>query len=264
VKAFEGKNPDSLSENDLVKYGQALKRMGLFDKAADMLVRAFHRDSTRCDVPYDLGSLYLFRLKRYSDAVNMFDKKIACDTAAGYQFASHLNSAMAYMQLKKFREAKSHVLACLGFKSDNVQAWQTLAQVNGQLDDIDSEIVAYKKVIELAMAAEANGEEGKYAKQQGEATKMIGIRYLIAATKDKEQKSNKPKYQLAFDWLKKALPFYPKDCELLLYTGEAAQNSNLKDDAKKYYCKVIDACPKSKQADDAGKYLTALGVKCGE
>ena len=264
VKAFLGKNPDSLSENDLVKFGQALKRMGDFERAADILGRAYRRDSTRCDVPYDLGSLYLFRLKRYADAVEMFDRKIECDTAAGYQFASHLNSGMAFMQLKKFKEGKSQVLTSLGYKPDNLQAWQTLAQIYGQLEETDSEIVAYKKVIDLASAANTNGEEGKYDKQLGEAGKMIGMRYLIDATNDKDQKTNKEKWAKAFEWLKKALQYNTKDCDLVFYTGVAAQNSNKRDEAKKYYCKVIEACPKSKQADTATKYLDALGLKCGE
>ena len=70
------------------------------------------------------------KVKEYAKAVQMFEKKIACDTTAGYRFASHLNAAMSLMQLKQFKEAKEHVVKSIESRPDNVQAWQVLAQAN--------------------------------------------------------------------------------------------------------------------------------------
>ena len=78
---------------------------------------------------------------------------------------------------------------------------------------------------------------------------MIGVRYLIDATKDKEPK--KEKYAQSLEYLKKALVCNSKDCELLLWIAQAYQNSNNKDEAKRYYHKLIDAgCNAKQQASD--------------
>lgn len=264
-KFYDKANIDSLTVKQLIQGGRVYKNLKMSDKALMFFERAYQKDSANCEIYYDLASLYLFQKKRYADASAMFEKKLACDTSEFIQWAAHLNMAMADMQLKKFKEAAGHAQASIAHKPENVPGWQTLAECYAQMEGkTDSEIIAYKKMMELASAANTNGDAGKYDKQMAEGTKMLGIRYLIIATQDKEPKTNKEKYRVSFDWLKKALVYAPKDCDLLLYAGEAAQNSNLKDDAKKYYCKLQDTCPGSKQAGDAKKYLNALGLKCGE
>ena len=253
-----GVNPDSLSVDALLDGAVTFKQLEQWDKAIDFYSRAWKKDSTRCDIPYDFGTTYM-KVKRWDDAVAMFERKITCDTTAGYRFASHLNIAMSLMQEKEFKTAKAHIQSAIEFRPDNVQAWLTLAQDLGQLDQLTEEVAAYKKVIELATAPATNGEEGKYASQLCEAYRMLGVRYLIEATKDKEPK--KEKYGAALEYLLKALQCSPKDCALLLWTAQAYQNSNKKEEAKKYYHKVLEICPKAKEADDAKKGLTALGEK---
>jgi tetratricopeptide (TPR) repeat protein len=219
------------------------------------------RDSTRCDVPYDLGTA-LMKVKEYQKAVEMFDRKIACDTSGGYQFASHLNAAMSLMQLKKFDAASGYIKKSIQVRPENIQAWQTLAQCDLQIGDVDEAIVNYKKVIEIANDAAEHGEEGKYAAQLEEATRMIGVEYLIMATKAKEE-AGKKLYQQSLEYLKKAVALKPT-VEVLLYTAQAAQNSNNKEDAKKYYCKIIKSFPNSPEAKKAQQGLEILNMKCDE
>lgn len=261
VQAFRKLNVDSLSVDRLIHFATALKLLDSLEESEKIFLKAYRKDSTRCDIPYVFGTLYM-KLKKYPEAIKMFEKKIACDTSAGYQFASHLNLAMSLMQLKKFKEAKEHILKSIDLRPENVQAWTTLAQCCGQLDQTSEEISAYKKVIDLANAAVANGDEGKYNTQLGEAYRMIGVRYLIEATKIKDdQEKAKKQYGISLEYLRKAVVYNPKDCPLLLWTAQANQNCNNKDEAKKFYHKVIETCPKSKEADDARKGLIALGEK---
>lgn len=256
VEAYEKLNADSLSVNDLLRYAKALRALDSLARSEIMFRKAVRKDSSRCDIYYDFGTL-LMKVKKYADAAKAFEHKIACDTSSGYQFASHLNLAMSLMQLQKFTEAKIHIQKAIDLRPDNVQAWVTMAQDLGQLEAMQDEIAAYKKVIELGLAANANGDEGKYNSQLGEAYRMVGVRYLIDATKDKEPK--KEKYMLSLDYLKKAVMYNPKDCSLLLWTAQANQNANNKDEAKKYYHKVIDTCPKAKEAETAKSALNTLG-----
>jgi tetratricopeptide (TPR) repeat protein len=258
IKAYRNVKLESISIDKLITLARAYKAKSIFDTAAVVYQLALKKDSTRCDIPYDFGTIYM-QLKRWNDAVRMFDRKIACDTASGYQFASHYNAAVSLLQLKDYEGALGHIKKSISYKPEYVQASVTLAETYGLLKQESDEIAAYKKVIELATAGNANEEEGKYNKQLAEAYRMIGVRLLISATQDKDVKTNKAKYAGAAEYLKKAVQLNPKDCEALLWTGQAFQNSNNKDEAKRYYRKLIDACPNSKQAEEAAKYLKALG-----
>jgi tetratricopeptide (TPR) repeat protein len=259
IDKYRNLNLDSLKVEDLTIFARMLKSASQFDSAIIIYQLILKRDSTRCDVPYDLGTTYM-RLKQYANAVKMFEKKIACDTSIGYQFASSLNAAMSLMQLKDFSKAKEYIKKSLQLKPENVQTWNTMAQCNLQLGDVDEAITGYKKVIELI----ADDPEGKYSDILRDDYRTVGVEYLILATKAPKEDAKKT-YLLALEYLKKALTFNAKDCQLLLWTGQAAQNSNNKEEAKKYYCKVLSQCAKtSKEAKDAQNGLDVLGVTCNE
>ncbi len=261
IQELEKRNADSLKVDDLLTLAKAYKRTGMNEKAIATFLHILRKDSTRCDVPYDLGTTYM-KVKEYGKAVPMFKKKIACDTSSGYQFASHLNIAMSLMQQKDFRGAKEYAQGSLVFRPENIQAWQVLAQSYGQIDQIDSEIVTYKKVVELASAANENGDPGKYNPQLSESYRMIGVRYLIRAVNMKDADGAKKLYAQATQFLTKAVVLDPKNCQLLQWTAQSFQNSNNKEEAGKYYCKLIKQCPGSKEAVDAKKQMDALGLKC--
>ncbi len=254
-----GVNPDSLSVDALIDAAKSFRQTEQWEKAIEYYLRAMKKDSSKLDLPYELGTTYM-KVKKYEEAIEMFEKKIACDTSAGYRFASHLNEAMSLMQLKKFAEAKDHIKKSIELRPDNVQAWLTLAEDVGQMDQIADEIAAYKKVIELANADTSDSPK-KYSNALGEAYRMIGIRYLIEATKIDvaQEKERKEKFVLSLKYLEQALLYNPKDCSVLLWVAQANQNINKKDEAKKYYHKVCDTCPKSKECEDAKKGLKGLG-----
>jgi tetratricopeptide (TPR) repeat protein len=221
-----------------------------------IFLKAVKKDSSKCEIYYDFGTL-LMKMKKYPEAIKAFEHKIACDTSAGYQFASHLNMAMSLMQLKRFNDATPHIQKSIDLRPDNIQAWTSMAQNLGQLDKTNEEISAYKKVIDIGTS---DVNEGKFTAQVCEAYKMIGVRLLIEAVDaSKGKEPNKEKYAACLEYLKKALPCNPKDCQMLLWIGQANQNANIKDEAKKYYHKVIDTCPKGKEADTAKEGLKALG-----
>ncbi len=260
IEAYSKLNADSIKKiDDLVRYARALQSDQQYDKAEVIYFRAFHKDSTRCDLPYFIGTNEM-SLKKYDAAVEMFDKKIACDTSTNFRYASNLNAAMCLMQSKNFKGARDHVKQALDYRPEDIKAWQTLAQCYGLMEQYADEVATYKKVIELASSANTNGDEGKYDKQLQEAYKMVGVRLLIDATKDKNPETNKAKYGNAAEYLKKALQLDPGDCPALLWLAQSYQNSNNKEEAIRYYKKILELkC--AKQMEEAKHGLEVLGVK---
>jgi len=256
VESYAHLNADSLPMADLLRYAKALKAIDSLVMSEKIFLKAVKKDSSKCEIYYDFGTL-LMKLKKYGEAIKAFEHKIACDTSAGYQFASHLNMAMSMMQLKRFNDATPHIQRSIDLRPDNIQAWVSMAQNLGQLEKTNEEITAYKKVIEIGTS---DVNEGKFTTQVCEAYRMIGVRLLIDAVEaSKGGEPKKEKYSASLEYLKKALPCNPKDCQMLLWIGQANQNANNKDEAKKYYHKVIDSCPKAKEADTAKEALKALG-----
>ncbi len=243
-------NADSLDRDKLKAYAIALKSQDDYVKATDIMERAYRKDTSACDVPYDLGTFYM-KLKKWREAIAMFEKKIACDTTTGFQFASHLNAGMSLMQIKEFKAALAHIQGAIDRRPDNIQAWLTLAQDYAQLSEDTKKVDAYQKVLDLIAADTANATTNVHDGHKAEAYRMIGVQYLL----DK-------KYAKAVEVLKKALEFAPKDCQVLLWIAQSNQNSNNKEEAKKYYCKVLKTCPNTPQAKDAQKGLEVLGLKC--
>jgi tetratricopeptide (TPR) repeat protein len=254
IDSYKSRPLASLKVDDLVRYVKALQSEGMNKEAEEVYQALFAKDSSRCDMRYSYGTNEM-KLKKYAEAVNQFEMKIACDTSAGYQFASHLNAAMSLMQMKKFKDAIDHIKKATGYRAENVQAWTLLAECYGQLDQIDEEITTYKKVIDLATTA----DDPKNESFLQEAYRMIGVRTLIRATKEPDKEKAKQLYAEAAKWLVKALALKSNDCEALLWAGQAYQNSNDKDNAIKYYKRTIATCPGTKQAGDAQRGLDTLG-----
>ncbi len=248
VKLLESRT-DTLSVDELITLAKAYRNLDMFDKAVTTYEAVLGRDSTRCDILYDMGTTYM-KVKNYSSAVAMFDMKIACDTSAGYRFASHLNAAMSAMQVKDFKSAEDHTLQSIELRPENVQAWLTLAQNYVQLGNLAKQRAAYKKVIELGTADTTLN--GKYDRALEEAYRMEGVQELL----DKN-------YPAAVRYLKLSLQINPKHCNTILLTAQAYHNSNNRDEATKYYCRVLSTCPKSEDADIAKKGLEILGTGCG-
>jgi tetratricopeptide (TPR) repeat protein len=249
IAIIEGKAPDARTADEWVSLGKAYRSLEQFDKAVGAYEAVVRKDSTRCDILYDMGTAYM-KVKDYQKAVAAFNRKIACDTASGYRFASHLNAAMSSMQLKDFKAAEEHTLAAIELRPEHVQAWLTLSQNYVQLGNLPKQRAGYRKVIELATADTT--VNGKYERALEEAYRMEGVQELL-----------EKKYPQAIDLLKKSIQINPKHCNTLLLLAQAYHNSNLKEDATKYYCRVIGTCPGGEDAKIAKNGLEILGTGCG-
>jgi len=254
---YQKMNPDSLTARDYIRWGKAKRFLKMDDGAIEKYERSYRMDSTLMDIYYDLGTLYM-RKKHYTEAVAMFDKRIAVDTTAGYRFASNLNAAMSLIYIKEYKKAKEYIQKSLEYRPDNVKAWQTLAQCNGLLNNTAEQSAAYQKVIEYSLAADTvNGDKGKYKKELEEAYRMEAFRLL-----------GEKRYAESISYINKALLYDPKNCTLLLLMGQAWHNNTKEpetkrwEEAKKYYCKVIQICPKSEEAKKAVVGLKLMGEDC--
>ena len=252
VKLFSKVNADTLSAEELVKHGVALKKLEKYDEAISSYEMAYRKDSTLTDIYYDLATLYN-KKERYADAVVMFGKKLTTDTTANYRWACYFQAAQSYSNMKDYKKAKEYILKSIEIKSEYIPAWDMLALYNGALGLTAEQNAAYKKVIELISKADTNGNGGasKYKSSLNAAYVSLG-----------SQAMNDKKYPEAIEYFKKALQINPKDCGLLLAVGSLSQRTKNEDEAQKYYCKVLQSCPKSEQAKIATNALKGLGLDC--
>ena len=225
------------------------------DEAIASFEHAIKDTSLLCKSAYDLGSLYI-GAKRWDEAVAMFERKISCDTAVGFQFASHLNAAISLMQVKEFDRARKHILESIRFKPEYIASWKNLAACYQLMDSSDEANAAYERVIELGAA---DPEKNRSALE--EAYRQTGFHDLVAK-----------KYPAAIKKFTEALGLQAKDEKLTaaytaqtnLWMAQSYALMNNREESKKYYCKVLHALA-SKTNDpkyqDALKGLTLVGGK---
>ncbi len=249
VEIYSARPAGSLSADEMVSLAKAYRSLDQFDKAVAAYESVLLKEPDRCDILYDMGTTYM-KVKDYQRAIEMFEKKVACDTSSGYRFASHLNSAMSYMQVKDFKSAEEQTLRSLELRPGNVQGWVTLAQNYVQMGNLAKQRAAYKKVIDLGTADTT--VNGKYDRALEEAYRMEGVQDLL-----------EKKYASAVDLLKKSIQLNPRHCNTLLLTAQAYHNSNNKEEATRYYCRVLSVCSKGEDAEIAKKGLEILGTGCG-
>jgi tetratricopeptide (TPR) repeat protein len=244
-------------------YDQAVTKKALLknDEAIASYEHAIKDTSLICKSAYDLGSLYI-GVKRWDDAVAMFEHKIACDTSANFQFASHLNAAISLMQVKEFERARVHVIASLQFKPDYVYSWKTLAECYAQMDSGEAENRAYEKVIELGPS-----DSVKNRGALEEAQRQVGFHNLLGK-----------KYALAVDHFREAIKLQSQDEKLgsayaaqtYLWLAQSYALQNNREESKKCYCKVLKLTggkTNDSKYQDAVKGLALVGgspADCGE
>jgi tetratricopeptide (TPR) repeat protein len=79
---------------------------------------------------------------------------------------------------------------------------------------------------------------------------------------------NEKKWSDAISYISKALQYDMKNCTLLLLMGQSWHNNTSVpeakrwEEAKKYYCKVLQICPNSEDAKKAQVNLKMIGEEC--
>lgn len=250
-KLFSMSNPDSISVQDLVKRGKCLKLREKYDEAIPFYELAYRKDSTYTDIYYDLATLYN-KKERYADAIAMFDKKISVDTNVNYRWACYFQAAQSYANMKDYKNAKEYIQKSFEYKPDYINAWDMLAQYNGALGLAAEQSAAYRKVIELVAKVDTLGNGvNRYKNSLDAAYRSEGSRLM-----------NDKKYLEAIEYFKKALQLNPKDCPLILAVGSLYQRAKKDDEAKKYYCRVLQLCPNSELSKSATQGLKIMGEDC--
>ena len=250
-KFFTEVDPDTLSAEELVKRGKMFKSLEKYDEAISSFELAYKKDSTLSDIFYDLATLYN-KKERYADAIVMFNKKIEADTSSNYRWACYFQAAQSYANMKNYKKAKEYILKSLEHRPEYINAWDMLAQYNGALGLTSEQSAAYRKVIELVAKADTNGNgSNKYKSSLDAAYRSEGSRLM-----------NEKKYPEAIEYFKKALQLNPKDCNLLLAIGSLYQRNKQDDEAKKYYCKVLQLSSDPELTKSATQGLKIMGEDC--
>jgi tetratricopeptide (TPR) repeat protein len=251
---FASMKIDSTNREELIKRAKALKNLEMYTEAIKFYELAYKLDTASADIYYDMATVYN-KLEQYPQAITMFDKKIVADSTPSYQWACYLQGAQSYAKLKEFKKAKEYVLKSIESKPDYFNGWYLLGQYNGQLGLTQEQVKAYKTVIDLISKADTAGN-GTMAKNKtilDEIYRTLGTQFM-----------NEKKYSEAIEYFKKALVINPKDCALNLAVGSLYQRDKKDEEAKSYYCKVIQLCPNSEQGKNAQQGLRMMGMECGK
>jgi tetratricopeptide (TPR) repeat protein len=169
----------------------------------------------------------------YTSAVQMFEKKIACDPRS---LSAYVNGAACYMQLKNWTRTRELLTRSIELKSDFLQGRLWLGRYYAQVDSLEKAVDQYDEVLKII---NGEGNTDKFRKEAGEAHQQKGQLYFI----------NK-QYERAVDSFKKSQTVGNESGSLHLMWGEAllqlldpqgneAENDRLKVDAISHFRKAI-------------------------
>jgi tetratricopeptide (TPR) repeat protein len=163
---------NGLKPEDLVNYANALMGVGREKEAKEVLLKAYHDDSTNCDVFFNLGFLYM-KDQDWANAAQMFEKKIKCEPRS---LSSYLNAAASYMAMKNWERTRQLLDSALAMSPNFQQARLMFARYFLQVDSLERAVQQYDFVLdEVAKNPDAKGNK----QIAGEAHFMKGSAYFI-------------------------------------------------------------------------------------
>lgn len=227
---------DTLKVDDWKKMARAyieIKRDSLALGVFDEIIKI---DQTQKEVYADAGNIAM-RLRMWPKAAAMFEKRFTMDTSA---IGAYVNYALCEMQIDKFDVARDALLKVTQKQPTYPQGHLFLARAYIRLDTLPLALASYREFIKLA-----EDDEAKFKNELGEATGIVGLGLLL-----------EKKYPQAIEILLRSVKLKDDNYQTHLWLAQAYALSNKRDEARKYYQRVLKLDPKNK---DALKGLEILG-----
>lgn len=239
--AFKSLPIDSLSVNDLVRFGLAANAVHDTASAISALTLAVSKDTTLSQIENMLAGV-LFADKRYDEAITHFKKHLSMDStdAGGW-----LNIGLCYFIVKDFAHAIASLQTMTLLKPDNTQGQLWLARSFIFADSLDAAKNIYQNVIKIAK----DDTSADNAQVMSEAYRQIGYSQIIAGTKLQKDRPDDAKryYSDALPNLLAALKYDTKDVRTHSLLAQDYALTGKMDDACREIKYVLKANPKDEQ-----------------
>lgn len=174
-----------------------------YDKAVEQFNLQLKQNPNDPDAWWWLGMAYTYK-KKYEDACQCIDKvaeiapqKLSSEKQKAFLWSLYYSAGVEAYQDSNWALAKNRFNQAVGFEPDSAQTYMNLAMVHSQLEEEDSSVMCYEKVLELKP-------------QNIETYKNLGAHYM----KEKE-------YDKAISYFKTGITVAPKDADLLYRLGIA-------------------------------------------
>lgn len=199
--------------------------------------------ATYPDVKENLSAVYsdlggeLYKAKRYSEAIEMFQKRLEQDPG---NWSVHLNVGFAYLQQKSYSKALESFKKVAHLKPDNVQAYFLQGVCYLETKNNTQAKSAFLKVLDLDP-------------KNVDALKQVGLSELLEAQalqKAEKHKESQAMAARAVGYLQRAVAQKPNDVQARVLLAQAHVLSKQLDKAKEEFRKVLKMDPNNKDAHD--------------
>lgn len=203
--------------------------------ALDSAVAAYPDDKEKLSAVYfDLGR-ELYNAKHYSEAIEMFHKKLEQDPE---NWSVHLNVGFAYYSQKAYSKAIEEFRKVTQIKSDQANAYFMLGACYFETKNSAQAKSAFLKVLELDP-------------KNVDALKQVGLAHLLEAQslqKAEKHKESQGVAAQAVGYLQRAVAQKPNDVQARVLLAQAYVLSKQLEKAKEEFRKVLKMDPNNKDA----------------
>jgi len=127
--------PEKIRALDYSYYGKLLGKNKQDSLASLMYLKAFNLDTSKTDLLSEIATSY-YRQKKYKNAIEVFEKKIALGKASPQDF---FTLGKAYYVDLQYKKADSILNIVLTMQPENVQAILQRARTKSKLDSVDTQ-----------------------------------------------------------------------------------------------------------------------------
>lgn len=238
---FKSMPIDSLTVNDLVRFGMSANAVHDTDVAINALTSAVGKDSTLSSLENMLAGI-LFADKKYDDAITHFRKHLSTEpNDAG----AELNMGLCYFIIKDYSNAIAALRAMTVLKPDNIQGRLWLARTYLLADSLDEAEDAYDSVIQIAKG----DTSADNLQTLTESYRQKGYCGVINGAKLQKDKPDQAKryYNDALPSLLEALKYDSKDLKTHSLLAQCYALLGMWDDACRESKTVLKSNPKDEQ-----------------
>ncbi len=231
LAAIEKGEPNN---SDLLKVAQVHSFMGDMGKADSVYRALVERDSTSSDARFAMLELakLQYRQKDYPTAIGTLGRRIALDPNSD---EAYYYLGLSHKEMKQLPEALSALRQAVALAPSKGDRHFWLAVTLTQADSIDAGLVEFR----ASVFVDSAGKNASVAYQQ------LGYRALL-----------KKDWKAAIDDLSQSVAIDPRNVQSLIWLAQAYQNSGDRENAAKYYRKVLEVQPGE---PNATKGLKTLG-----
>ena len=242
----------TLSNDEILSFAKIKKQLQRSDAVSflEKYISTTKEDSSMINEYKTLAEQFMNE-SDYEKAIYYYELRIKYDPNA---ISAYMNIAICNIQLKDFYGAENYLKQVIEKNPVYVKAHKYLAQTYGQMENLEEQSNAYKKMIEVIADTTAN-----YKTELAEAYGFEGYYKFVTGSKTKDDQTKKQYYSQAITNLKKALEFDENNVSYNLMLAQLLHSIGEFDKAKLQYKKVLQLDSSNKDAKKGLEQLNGNG-----